>query len=392
MNVRYVVELSDGEVEELEAVMASAKTGPQKRRRAQILFAANRGVPDVVISETLPCGTSTIYRTKKRAVEEGFEAALQEARRDGGRRKLSGKEEATLVVLACSEPPEGQARWTLQLLADNLVRLVEHDSISKETIRRRLADNELKPWRRKMWCIPKVDAEFVMRMEDVLELYAERPHPNSPVVCFDETPIQLVADKRVPVPAKPGRIHRYDYEYRRNGTANLFVFVDAHRPWRHVKVTQQRTAVDFAECMRDLVDVHYPKAEKIRVVLDNLSTHDAKNLYVAFEPREARRILQRLEFHFTPKHASWLNMVEIEISVRSRQCLSRRIATSQMLTREVRAWLRHRNATGQRIKWMFDVGDARHKLGRSYPTPALRRKRRAAWRTNQFPCAEVLGG
>lgn len=134
MNVRYVVELSDGEVEELEAVIASTKTRPQKRRRAQILLAANRGVPDVVIAETLPCGTSTIYRTKKRLVEEGFEAALEEVRRDGGRRKL---------------------------LADNLVRLVEHDSISKETVRRRLAENELKPWRRKMWCIPKVDAEFV---------------------------------------------------------------------------------------------------------------------------------------------------------------------------------------------------------------------------------------
>ncbi len=232
MNVRYVVELSDDEVEELEEVIASTKTRPQKRRRAQILLAANRGVPDVVIAETLPCGTSTIYRTKKRLVEEGFDAALQEVRRDGGRRKLSGKEEATLVALACSEPPVGHARWTLQLLADNLVRLVEHDSISKETVRRRLAENELKPWRRKMWCIPKVDAEFVMRMEDVLALYSERPRRRFPVVCFDETPIQLVADKRVPVQAAPGRLHRYDYEYRRNGTANLFVFVDAHRPWR----------------------------------------------------------------------------------------------------------------------------------------------------------------
>jgi transposase len=378
MNVRYEVELSEGEVEELEAVVDSSKTGPQKRRRAQVLLAANRGVPDIVIAETLPCGTSTIYRVKRRLVEEGFEAALRGSRRDGGARKLSGKEEATLIALACAKPPEGQARWTLQLLADNLVRLVEHDSVSRETIRRRLAENELKPWRRKMWCIPKVDAEFVMRMEDVLELYAERPRRKFPVVCFDETPIQLIADKRVPMPAEPGRLHRYDYEYRRNGTANLFVFVDAHRPWRHVKVTKQRAAVDFAECMRDLVDVHYPEAEKIRVVLDNLSTHDPKNLYVAFEPREARRILQRLEFHFTPKHASWLNMVEIEISVLSRQCLRQRIATSHKLTREVRAWLRHRNASGQRIKWMFDVGDARHKLGRSYPKPALSRKRRAA--------------
>lgn len=372
MNVRYIVKLSEQEREELEAVVRDAKTGPQKRRRAQILLASDRGVADVVIAETLPCGTSTIYRTKKRLVEEGLDAALSEVPREGGRRKLTGKEEATLIALACSKPPEGCSRWTLQLLADHVVQLVEPDTISKETVRRRLAENELKPWRRKMWCIPAVDAEFVTRMEDVLDLYAERANPKRPVVCFDETPIQLIGESRVPVPAKPGRVRRFDYEYRRNGTANLFVFVDAHRPWRNVKVTEQRTALDFAECMRDLVDVHYPNASVIRVVLDNLSTHRAKNLYEAFEPEEARRILRRLEFHYTPKHASWLNMVEIEISVLSRQCLKRRIPDFRALTREVAAWKRRRDASGARIRWMFNVDDARSKLGASYPAhPAL---------------------
>lgn len=378
MNVRYIVDLSDEEVEQLNTVIADPKAGPQKRKRAQILLAADRGIPDVTIAETLPCGTSTIYRAKKRLVEEGFEEALGEQPREGGRRKLSGKEEATLVALACTKPPPGHGRWTLQLLADKLVELVDHESVSRETVRRRLADNELKPWRRKMWCIPKVDPEFVMRMENILDLYAERPDRRRPVVCFDETPIQLIADKRIPIPAGPGRVHRYDYEYRRNGTANLFVFVDAHRPWRHVKVTKQRTADDFAECMRDLVDVHFPDAKTIRVVLDNLSTHNAKHLYAAFPPEEARRILRRLEFHFTPKHASWLNMVEIEISVLSRQCLNQRIATYQKLESEVAAWRRHRDASGERIKWMFDVGAARQKLGRAYPTYASPRGRRAA--------------
>lgn len=367
MNVHYIVELSGQEREQLEAIVDDVKTGPQKRRRAQILLACDRGVADVVIAETLPCGTSTIYRAKKRLVEEGLDAALSESPREGGRRKLTAKEEATLVALACSEPPKGRARWTLQLLADHVVRLVEHDSISKETIRRRLAENELKPWQRKMWCIPAVDAEFVMRMEDVLDLYDERANYKRPVVCFDETPIQLIGEARVPVPAEPGRVRRCDYEYRRNGTANIFVFVDAHRPWRHVKVTQQRTAIDFAECMRDLVDVHYPDASVIRVVMDNLSTHAAKNLYEAFDPQEARRILRKLEFHFTPKHASWLNMVEIEISVLSRQCLDRRIPDIRTLAREVAAWKRRRDASGQRIVWLFDVGEARRKLGRSYP-------------------------
>ena len=229
-----------------------------------------------------------------------------------------------------------------------------------------------------MWCIPAIDAEFVARMEDVLDLYAETPDPSRPVVSFDETPIQLIGETRVPVPAKPGKPRRIDYEYRRNGTANLFVFVDAHRPWRHVKVTRQRTAIDFAECMRDLVDIHFPDAEIIRVVLDNLSTHKAKNLYEAFPPEEARRILRRLEFYFTPKHASWLNMVEIEISVLSKQCLNRRIATKAKLTREVNAWLRRRRMSGANINWIFNIADARRKLGRAYPAHNLARTRPAA--------------
>ena len=368
MNVRYIVDLSAEEREHLEAVIADAKTGPQKRRRAQILSACARGVSDVVIAETLPAGTSTIYRAKKRLVEEGLDAALSELPRKGGRRKLTGKEEVTLVALACSKAPEGASRWTLQLLADHLVELVDHDSISTETIRHRLAENELKPWRRKMWCIPAVDSEFVMRMEDVLDLYAERANRKRPVVCFDETPIQLIGESRVPIPAKPGRLARFDYEYRRNGTANLFVFVDAKRSWRHVKVTTRRTAIDFAECMRDLVDIHYPEATVVRVVLDNLSTHHAKNLYEAFDPCEARRILRRLEFHFTPKHASWLNMVEIEISVLSQQCLARRIPDVKTLKREVAAWQRRRDASGARIRWMFTVDDARRKMGATYPS------------------------
>jgi transposase len=369
MNVRYIVELSDEEREQLVAVDADSTAGPQQRRRAQILLPCDRGIPDMVIAETLPCGTSTIYGTKKRRVEEGIDAALSEQPREGGQRKLTGTEEATLVALCCAAPPEGCRRWTLQLLADHVVRLVDHDSLSTETIRRRLAENALKPWRRKMWCIPAVDAEFVMRMEDVLDLYAERPSDTRPVVSFDETPIQLIGETRVPVPAAPGRLRRLDYEYCRNGTANLVVFVDAHRPWRHVKVTEHRTALDFAECMRDLVDVHFPRADVIRVVMDNLSTHRAKNLYDAFPAAEARRILRRLEFHFTPKHASWLNMVDIEISVLSRQCLDRRIPDMTMLIREVAAWQRRRDATGARITWMFNVDGARRKLGRSYPAP-----------------------
>jgi hypothetical protein len=253
-----------------------------------------------------------------------------------------------------------------------------HETLSGDTVGRRLAEMELKPWQEKMWCIPTVSAEFVARMEDVLDLYAEAPDPLRPIVCFDETPRQLIGEERVPIRAEPGKPARVDYEYVRNGTANVFMFVDVNRPWRHAKVTDQRTCIDFAECMRELVDEHYPEAEKIRVVLDNLSAHSAAALYQAFEPAEARRILSRLEFHFTPKHASWLNMVEIEIGVMVKQCLDRRIADKATLISEIAAWERRRNATKARINWMFTVDRARQKMGRVYPQPAVRAQQAAA--------------
>jgi hypothetical protein len=217
---------------------------------------------------------------------------------------------------------------------------------------------------------PQVDGEYVARMEDVLDLYAEAPDPKRPVICFDESPTQLIGELRQPIPAAPGQLERYDCEYKRNGTANLFIFLDVHRPWRKVKVTNNRAAVDFAACMRELTDIDFPEAERIRVVLDNLSTHFPGSLYQALSPFEARRVLRRLEFHYVPKHASWLNMVEIEIGVLRSQSLDRRIATQEQLVSEIAAWQRQRNASRTRIKWMFTTEKARAKMGRAYPEPA----------------------
>ena len=181
-----------------------------------------------------------------------------------------------------------------------MVRLTEHEGLSRETVRRRLAEDDLKPWRRDMWCVAQVDGGYVARMEDVLDLYAEKADPKRPVMCFDESPAQLIGEVRQPIPPAPGQPERHDCEYRRNGTANLFVFFDAHRPWRHVKVTERRTARDFALCMRDLADTHYPEAELIRVVLDNLSTHTAGSLYETFPAPEAHRILNAWNFITCP--------------------------------------------------------------------------------------------
>ena len=184
--------------------------------------------------------------------------------------------------------------------------------------------------------------------------------------------MQLIGEVRQPISARPGQLERYDYEYRRNGTVNLFVLLDVHRPWRKVKVTERRAAEDYAQCMRDLVDIHYPDAEIIRVVQDNLSTHSAGALYQTFPPAEARRILRRLEFHYTPKHASWLNMVEIEIGVLKRQCLDRRIDNHKRLVTEIAAWQQQRNHSGARINWMFSTDTARTKMAGAYPSPSLK--------------------
>jgi transposase len=367
MNIRYRVELNQTERAELTALVSGGKNAARKLKRAQILLAADAGVSDDDIVASVRVSGSTVYRTKQRFVLGNLEAALCEEPRPGASRKLTGKEEALLVATACSNPPEGRARWTLELLAGEMVKLTEHEDVSRETIRRRLADNDLKPWRKDMWCVPKVDGEYVARMEDVLDLYAEEPDPKRPVVCFDESPTQLIGEVRQPIPAKPGQLERYDCEYKRNGTANLFIFLDVHRPWRKVKVTDRRAAEDFATCMRDLTDIHFPETERIRVVLDNLSTHTASALYQTFPAAEARRVLRRLEFHYTPKHASWLNMVEIEIGVLRGQCLDRRIPSRELLESEIAAWERQRNASGDRIKWMFTTEKARTKMGHAYP-------------------------
>lgn len=204
-------------------------------------------------------------------------------------------------------------------------------------------------------------------MEDVLDVYAAPLDPDCPQVCFDERPVQLLGEVYAPLPAQPGQVRRYDYEYERNGTANLFVMCQPLAGWREVKVTDQRKKVDFAQCMKDLVDVHFPEAEMIRVVLDNLNTHTPGALYEAFAPQEARRILRKLEFHYTPKHGSWLNMAEIEISILSRQCLKQRIGTVAHLQRVTSSWTQRRNEQQATINWDFDVTTARTKLAHLYP-------------------------
>jgi hypothetical protein len=230
-----------------------------------------------------------------------------------------------------------------------------------------LTKNDLKPWLKQAWCIPEVGAAFVAAMEDVLDLYAEPYAVQQPVVCVDETSKQLIKDTRSALPPCPGQVERVDYEYERNGTRNLFMMVEPLAAWRHVEVTQQRTKVDFAHIMQYLVDEVYPQATCSRVVLDNLNTHCPAALYEAFPPEQARRLLKKLEFHYTPKHGSWPNMAELELGVFSRQCLDRYMPDEAFLKQEVKALELERNGALAKIRWRFTTSEARTKLKRLYP-------------------------
>ena len=222
---------------------------------------------------------------------------------------------------------------------------------------------------KQQWVIPpEQNAEFVAAREDVLEVDKRPYDPQHPVVCLDEQSKQLIEETRTPISAAPGRPARVDYEYERRGTANLFMQFEPLGGRRRVKVTQRRTLIDFAHVLRELVDEEYPAATKIVAVMDNLNTHRPAALYEAFEPKEARRILERLEIHYTPKHGSWLNMAETELSLLTRQCLDRRIGEIGVLTSEVAAWQTHRNQQKSKTNWRFTTANARIKLKRLYPS------------------------
>jgi hypothetical protein len=221
---------------------------------------------------------------------------------------------------------------------------------------------------RKCWVIPpEQNGDFAAHMEDVLDVYRRPYDPRFPQVCMDEQPVQLVKETRIPLPLQPGQFERYDYEYERNGTANNFLFTEPLGGWRKVSVRKTKTSLDWAEEIRTLLVEDYPEAEKVILVCDNLNTHKIGSLYEAFPPEEARRLASRLEIHYTPKHGSWLNIAEIELSILTRQCLNRRIPDKDALETETEAWHNARNQQQKGIDWRFTTGDARIKLKRLYP-------------------------
>ena len=372
---RYIITMTEAERAQLETLLAKGKAAARKLTHARILMKADSGPEgpnwtDAQIGEALDVDASTVANVRERFVMDGFEVALQGySTRNHRQRRIDGECEARLIAALCGPAPEGYARWSLRLLADRAVELdITEAPISYETVRQALHANELKPWLKKEWCIPpEQNGEFVCHMEDILEVYRRPLDPQRPLVCMDEMPYQLISEVRVPLPVRPGHAQHHDYEYKRAGVANIFMVFTPLLGQRWTRVTQRRTRQDWAYLIRDVVDGVFPDAERIVLVVDNLNTHVGGALYETFPPAEARRILNKLEIHYTPKHGSWLNMAEIELSVLSRQCLDRRIGTHKRLAREVSAWNQARNTSATTVDWQFTTAQARIKLKRLYP-------------------------
>ncbi|HEX8837981.1 MAG TPA: IS630 family transposase [Candidatus Acidoferrum sp.] len=372
---KYVVRLSGEERERLETLIRKGKSPARRVLKARILLKADvseagKGWSDNRIIEALETSPSMVYRVRKQLVEEGFEAVLSRKPRamPAVARIFDGEKEAKLIALACSKPPKGRARWTLRLLENKVVELGIVDRASDSTIGRALKKNTLQPHRRQHWVIPpKANSAFVAAMEDVLAVYTRPRDGDCPLVCLDETSKQLIAETRVPISMKAGRPARFDYEYERNGTANLFMMFAPLEGWRHVKVTDRHTAVDYARVLKDLADIHFAHAKTIVLVQDNLSIHSKASLYEAFPAVEARRLVERFEWHYTPKHGSWLNLAESELGVLTSQCLDRRIPNKQVLIDEIAAWEHDRNANHTKADWQFTTKNARIKLKHLYP-------------------------
>jgi hypothetical protein len=337
------------------------------------------------IAEIFGVSPTTVNQIRKTYVIEGLEAAINRKTRISTEilSKITGDFEAKVIATALSPAPKGRARWTLRLLAEHCVENKYIVTISHESIRDMLNTNQVKPHLSRYWCIPKAnDASFVANMEDVLGIYKREYNPDIPVICMDEKPIQLLGEIRDRISAKPlrddpdtglpkpGEAQKIDYEYSRKGTASIFMFTEPLRGWRHVVTLKSRTKGDFAFMVRIVSERYFPNAQKVIMIADNLNTHNTTSFYEAFPPDVAYHLAQKFEFHYTPKHGSWLNIAEAELSSLAIQCLgNRRFDNIDLLNESISAWAVDRNARQKGVNWRFSSEDARIKLKRLYPTP-----------------------
>lgn len=343
------------------------KTGTNARQicRAHALNLRHKGLTVAEVADFLEITPRTVYNIEGNYTEHGLARALYDDPRPGRPIELGDRFISYVVATVCSDPPEGFDRWTLQLVRE---RLLEHklvEQVSLESIRLVLKEHDLKPWQQRSWCVSKLDACFIERMERLLALYALDRDEDYPVVCLDEKPIQLLDHVRPPSGLWPGKRGRVDYEYKRMGTCNVFCAVEPKRGAYQITVTRKRRGEDFARMLKQL-SLIYPKAKKIRLVIDNLNTHGMKSLVDLYGKQAGQRLWSRFDVYYTPVHGSWLNQAEIAINMYARQCLgSSRIADIQTLRKKSRAWRRYINRKNVRIEWSFTTKDARDKFGYS---------------------------
>ena len=363
------------------------------RTRCAILLAADasKGRSEKTyreIASASGASEATVITTLKEFLTDGFTKMITPKRNpasDISRLKVTGDVEAKIIATACSAAPKGYVRWTLNLLYNQMMVVLEDISISRSTIGRILMKNDLRPHLNDYWCIPpEEDAEFVANMEDILDVYQKPYDPKYPLWCMDEKPYQILGEAREPLPMRPGDLAKVDSEYVRNGTVSIFCFIQPHTGKLLHSVEPTRTAVDWAEKIKYLVNEVEPDAEKIILVMDNLNTHNISSLYKAFRPEEARRIAKKLEVHYTPRHGSWLDIAEIGINIMTRECLDRRIPSIEALKEELKAWNDEYDKDPSPVNWQFQTTDSRIKLKRLYPDIEKYRKDRDERRTTKL--------
>ena len=358
---KHIIALSTEQQQYLQGITSSGTHKARVIKRAQALLKSHDGLSDAAISAHVGYSMRTIERVRTR-FSHSLDRALFDAPRPGAPAKITPTIEAHLIATACTDPPDDASHWVLELLQESMVAAGHVTSVSTVTLWRHLSDRGIKPWLQKMWCIPKLTAEYIRRMEDILELYLRPYNPKEPVICLDEKSTQVLASTRPALALAAGKSHRVDYEYERLGTRNIFVTVEPQAGKRRLKITRRRKAEDFAYALKHLIIDQYPDAATVHVVMDNLNTHFKKSLVKTFGAAEADRLWSRITPHYTPKHASWLNMAEIEIGVVTRQVLKKRWESVSAMAQAVRLWQRNRNRNHVTINWKFTAADARKKF------------------------------
>lgn len=372
---KYIVKLNEEQRQQVEELVRRGKAPARSIMHGHILLKSDGGEQGPgwsyqQIEEVFGVGETTIKEVRKRYVEEGLEAALHRRKQPERpeKRKINGRQEAFLIATVCTEKPEGRERWTIRALTTRIIELEIVEQVGRETVRMVLQNNKLKPWLKKYWCIaPLHDGKYVHNMEDVLDVYELPYNEKRPQICVDEGNMQLVEEKREPIPMKPDRVKKVDYEYERKGFCCLFLMIEPLTGKIVTQVKERRGKKDFAHFLKHLIDEVYPEAEKLLLVVDNLNTHHLGCLYDAFPPEEARRLAKKLEIHYTPVHGSWLNMAEIGLSVVGRQALSERMEDIETVKEKVEAWQAKRDKNPPEVKWRFTTKDARVKLACLYP-------------------------